>query len=264
MRKVRGLLLAAGLGKRLRPFTDALPKCLMPIKSKPILEYWLEILHKNGIREVLVNSHYRYEDVQKFISRKQFEDWVRLTREQELLGTAGTIRSNSSFCADGPIFLAHADNWCQCSFTDFINYHHTLRPTDTCMTMMTFRSENPSSCGIVNLDQEGRVQVFAEKIKNPDGNLANGAVYLIEPEVVQWICEHPDVSDFSTQVLPNFLGRIATWENHSVHRDIGTFEELSLAQAEGVRTEYWSEPDEWSEYYKNHQIHDALGFHRHV
>ena len=97
MREVRALLLAAGLGTRLRPLTDHWPKCLMPIGERPLLEYWLETLWQSGVREVLVNLHYLSTVVEEFLDRPRFQGWVHSVRETELLGTAGTLRANADF-----------------------------------------------------------------------------------------------------------------------------------------------------------------------
>ena len=68
------------------------------------------------------------------------------------------------------------------------------------------------------------VQAFHEKVVEPPGNRANAAVYLLEPEMLQWVAQNHDVNDFSTEVLPNYLGKIATWQNIEIHRDIGTWQ----------------------------------------
>jgi mannose-1-phosphate guanylyltransferase len=99
------------------------------------------------------------------------------------------------------------------------------------MSMMTFRAATPSECGIVEIDQNNVVQGFHEKIANPPGNLANAAVYLIEPELIEMIRTMKDVTnDLSTQVLPRLLGKIFTWENRQTLIDIGTPERLASAQ----------------------------------
>ena len=72
--------------------------------------------------------------------------------------------------------------------------------------MMTFRTPTPSTCGIVELDSKGIVTNFYEKVLEPPGNLANGAVYLFESEVLDWIMDNDTLNDFSTEVLPQFIG----------------------------------------------------------
>ena len=258
MKETKALLLAAGLGTRLRPLTDIWSKCLMPIKNRPLLEYWLGILHKTDIDNVLVNTHYLSEYVEGFLSQDQFKDWVKSVYEDNLLGTAGTIRNNIDFCKDSTVLLAHADNWTCCDFSEFLQYHHNQRPKGTVMTMMTFTCPKPSTCGIVELDSNDIVTKFHEKVKNPPSKLANAAVYLIEPEVIRWIENNPEITDFSIEVITQFIGKIATWENQNIHRDIGTVEALKEAQMDKCETPPWSKNNSWQQEFIKHSIHKFL------
>ena len=255
---MKALLLAAGLGTRLKPLTDIWPKCLMPINGRPLLEYWLGILQNLGIDDVLINTHYLSEHIDKFIKQPQFIDWVSLAYEGNLFGTAGTIRENIDFCKNSTILLAHADNWTCCNFSDFLEYHQNKRPKNTVITMMTFTCPNTSTCGIVELNCDGVVIEFYEKIKNPPGNLANAAVYLIEPEVIKWIEKHPKLTDFSTEVLPRFLGKIATWENCNIHKDIGTIEMLKKAQLDQCENQLEGKNSQWQQEFLRNPIHNLI------
>ena len=258
MSEVRALLLAAGLGTRLQPLTENWPKCLMPIGERPLLEYWLETLWRAGIREVLVNLHYLPEIVEEFLARPRFRDWVRTVKEMELLGTAGTLCAHADFFKTQTTLLVHADNWCQCDFADFLEFHQHRRPKGTALTMMTFDTESPQSCGIVEVDDDGVVQAFHEKVTNPPGTRANAAVYLLEPELLNWLVTQPQINDFSTQVLPSYLGRIATWHNPQLHRDIGTIQSLWQAQSDPRPTALWREADAWQAKFLQHPIHQGL------
>ena len=258
MNKIKALLLAAGLGSRLSPFTDNWPKCLMPIGDRPLLEYWLETLHSNNLSGVLVNLHHHFEIVQEFLKRPRFKNWVYSEYEETLLGTAGALKAYSEFFTDCTTLLIHADNWCQCDFTNFLNFHHKHRPEHCSITMMTFESPTPETCGIVETNAEGIVVAFHEKVNNPPGNQANGAVYLLEPEILTWILENPTISDFSTEVLPNFVGSIATWHNQGIHRDIGALPMLKLAQSDPKPTSYWPEKDTWQKKFLINPIHQQL------
>ena len=258
MKQIRALLLAAGLGTRLRPVTDDCPKCLIPIGGRPLLEHWLCTLYKNDICNVLVNVHHHRNLVESFLSRKRFRLWVSSVYEANLLGTAGTLRKNISYFKDCTVLLVHADNWCQCDFEKFVEFHTTSRPAGTAITMMTFRTPTPSTCGIVELDSKGIVTKFHEKVSEPPGNLANGAVYLFESEVLDWIMDNDTLNDFSTEVLPQFIGRIATWENKGIHRDIGQIESLLEAQHDQCPISCWPDSDEWDHAYKSNPVHDCL------
>ena len=120
---LKTIFLAAGLGQRLKPLTNVLPKCLMPINGIPLLEYWLAEMYKLEIRDILVNVHYRSSDVINFLSRPRFSNWVKYIKEDNLLGTAGTVRANIDFLEDSSCLLVHADNWCCCDLKQFIDFH---------------------------------------------------------------------------------------------------------------------------------------------
>jgi mannose-1-phosphate guanylyltransferase len=110
---------------------------------------------------------------------------------------------------------------------------HQNRPAGTEITMMTFETDAPRSCGIVEEDTRGVVTAFHEKVDNPPGNHANAAVYIFEPGVLAFLDSlGRKVIDLSTEVMPHFMGRICTYHNHGYHRDIGNPESLRLAEIE--------------------------------
>ena len=126
------------------------------------------------------------------------------------------------------------------------------------MTMMTFNTDAPQTCGIVKTNAQGVVQSFHEKARNPPANIANAAVYLLEAELLQWLEQNPEVRDFSNQVLPNYLGRIATWYNAQIHRDIGTLQALQQAQMDPKPEAIWDETDAWQQWFLDQPIHHNL------
>jgi mannose-1-phosphate guanylyltransferase len=229
---MKALLLAAGFGTRLRPLTDSLPKCLVAVGGKPLLERWFDLLFSSGIESALVNTHYLAEQVVGFVAASPEKNKITLSYENELLGTGGTILANKDYFAGEPFLLIHADNLTVFDVRAFVQVHRD-RPGQAAMTMMTFRTDVPESCGIVELDDKGIVVGFFEKVKNPPGNLANAAVYILESEVVDFIASLGKREvDFSTEVIPHFVGRIAAWHNGDYHRDIGTLEGLASAELE--------------------------------
>jgi mannose-1-phosphate guanylyltransferase len=99
--------------------------------------------------------------------------------------------------------------------------------------MLGFRTDDPSSCGILELDGRNTVMAFHEKVAKPPGNLANGAVYVFAPAVIDDIARFEKaVVDLSTEVIPDYLGRILCVETDGYHRDIGNPESLRRAHLE--------------------------------
>jgi mannose-1-phosphate guanylyltransferase len=221
---MRVILLAAGLGMRLRPLTNTIPKCLVPIKGRPLLSIWLERLTQVGVGPFLINTHYLPAQVTDFIFLSPYRTMVTLAYEPILLGTAGTIIANNDFFQGEDGMVIHADNYCLADLSAFIRAHLN-RPSECLMTMMTFRTKSPKSCGIVEVDARGVVIGFTEKVDQPQGNLANGAVYILSAELLKILKEDSHlVTDFSTEVLTHLMGRIYTYETPEVFIDIGTIE----------------------------------------
>jgi mannose-1-phosphate guanylyltransferase len=232
---MKALLLAAGLGTRLRPFTDNTPKCLMPIGGRPLLQIWLERLVAAEVGPFLVNTHYLAPQVHDFVASGSFASKAELVYEESLLGTAGTLAANLDFFTGDDGLLIHADNYCEASFTDFIRAHRA-RPEHCLMTMMTFSTDTPSTCGIVELDERSVVQTFHEKSPNPPGDRANGAIYILSDELLRRFAgEYSCLTDFSTQVIPLLMGKIYAWHCEEVFIDIGSVEAYESIKLRDVR-----------------------------
>lgn len=227
---MRAVLLAAGLGTRLLPLTESVPKCLVQLGGRPLLDYWFESLTRANIGPFLVNTHHLAHVVRRCIEDSGYNRHVTLSHESELLGTGGTLLANRQFFNRDPVLLAHADNLCLCDFRDFREAHER-RQASSVITMMTFRTSTPESCGIVEIDEQGVVTSFYEKVDNPPGHIANGAVYIVEPTAVDFLASlNKHYIDFSTEVIPRFIGQIYTWANTEIHHDIGTPDGLEKAK----------------------------------
>ncbi len=223
---MKAILLAAGLGTRLRPLTDSVPKCLVPIGDRPLLGYWWDALAKAGITDILINLHHLADQVRSYVEARPDSQNITLVYEKELLGTAGTIRKNADFFKKEQVMVIHADNFCTADLKKFI-VAHDRRPAGTEITMMTFITDQPESCGIVETNSFGVVTAFHEKVASPPGNVANGAVYIFEPSVVKAITTMTSAPlDISRDVIPKYLGKIFAWPTNAIHIDVGTPRQL--------------------------------------
>ncbi|PKN17980.1 MAG: mannose-1-phosphate guanylyltransferase [Deltaproteobacteria bacterium HGW-Deltaproteobacteria-6] len=226
---MRALLLAAGLGTRLRPLTNDIPKCLIAIDGKPLLYYWMTMLYESGVYPMLVNLYHHADKVAHFIDQSPLKKYVATIHEDKLLGTGGTLLKNREFFGNEAMMLVHADNLSVFDVRAFIDSHQN-RPAGCEITMMTFKTPTPQSCGIIETDHQGCVQAFYEKVANPPGDRANGAVYIIEPSLFTYLEGlKKEFIDFSTEVIPHYIGRINTFHNDIYHRDIGTIESYEAA-----------------------------------
>ena len=223
---MRALLLAAGLGTRLRPLTDTTPKCLVPIKGKPLLDIWCEALLAAGVTKLLINLHYKSEQVQQHVGSSKFSEFVETIYEPSLLGTAGTLLANRKFFENQDGILLHADNYCEANISELISAHES-RPSNCDLTMLAFRTPTPETCGILEVTENKILQKMYEKSSDDHGNLANAAFYILSKKLIG---ELKAETDFSNEVIPKYLGKTLVVETSETFIDIGTPESYALAQ----------------------------------
>ena len=225
---MNAILLAAGFGTRLRPLTENLPKCLVPIKGKQLLQIWLEKLSRIKVQKILVNTHHLSKQVEEFINANEAYRNVELSYEEKLLGTAGTLFKNIEFYGNEEGILLHADNYCEEDLNGLVSAHK-LRPKYCVITMLVFRAKNANECGIVELDKSRVVQKFHEKINNPPSNLASGAIFILSKEfIVEYKKIYNGQLDFSKEIIPLFVGKIY------IHEVVGKF--LDIGNPEAYRS----------------------------
>ena len=149
---MKAFLLAAGVGSRLRPITDTIPKCMVAIDGRPLLDIWLDAFDRAGVDEVLVNLHHLPDVVRRHLAARTGPPAVRTVFEPELLGSAGTLVANRHWVDGEEFFLAcNADNLTDFDLRSLIDAH---REHDAIATLAVFHSENPSAGGVVELDAD--------------------------------------------------------------------------------------------------------------
>jgi mannose-1-phosphate guanylyltransferase len=228
---VKAILLAGGEGQRLRPLTDHLPKCLVPIRGTPLLAYWLDTLERLGVGEVLVNVSQHVAKAESFLEARGAQSpRVRLVAEPRPFGTAGTVRQQRAFVEGEPHFwIIYSDNLTNMAFAPMLKLHMAhVEP----LTLALFRTPHPRSAGIVQLEAGGRIVGFEEKPAEPTSDLANAGIYLARPSLFDWIPDQPGVTDFGHHVLPRLVGKMFGHVVTGYFADIGTPERLAQAEAE--------------------------------
>ncbi len=222
---MRAILLAGGFGKRLRPITKNIPKCLVPIKGIPLLEIWLKKLKDSKIKNVLINTHYLNDKVEDFIKKKNFGINIILSHEKKLLGTAGTFLKNIKFYGSSDGLLIHADNYSNEPLSNLVNAHKK-RPKNCFITALTFKTNKTSSCGIFKVDNKNIVKNFYEKSNlssSEIGNIANGAIYVLSKKfILNAKKKFPKAKDFSNHIIPKMKGKIFIYNSRKKFADIGT------------------------------------------
>lgn len=232
---MKAFLLAAGTGSRLRPYTDTIPKCLMPINRVPLLDIWITLLEKHGINEVLINTHHLADQVNDFVRdiQKTRRISITTTHEERLLGSGGTILKNKAFVAsESDFFIIYADNLTHINLEKMANFHQDTKKKGGMLTMGLFHAPNPKACGIATLDPDKKIINFIEKPEHPSSDLANGGIYMTTPEIFDFFPESDPgngVIDLGFHILPELKGRMFGYEITEYLKDIGTIEAYKQA-----------------------------------
>jgi mannose-1-phosphate guanylyltransferase len=227
---MKAVLLAAGLGTRLRPLTDVTPKCLVEVGGRTLLDVWLSAFASVGVDEVLVNTHHLHEQVERHLARRaDGAPRVRTVHEPQLLGSAGTLVANRRALERDEMFLAvNADNLTDFDLRRLVAEH---RRGGCLATISVFHAADPSRCGVVEIC-DGLVVGFEEKPAAPRSQLANAGIYAFSPAVLDLV-EGPPPRDIGYDLLPKLVGRArAVTIGDAYFTDVGTTDALRRARVE--------------------------------
>ena len=239
---MKAFLLSAGLGTRLKPLTDEIPKCLLTIGGKPLLQIWMELMARHGVSEVLVNTHWHAKKVEGFIKEaekvRKSEDmtgerWpeAQLFHEAALLGSAGTLLANKEWVSDGkPFLILYGDNLTDVNLGKMLKFHEQHNDP---FTLGVFKSERPKECGIAEVDAEGVVTTFIEKPEEPKSDLAAAGVYVADSRIFDFFPENAASKrplDLGFDVIPNLVGKMKVFVIEEFLMDIGTVGSYEKAQ----------------------------------
>ncbi len=224
---MKAFLLAAGNGTRLRPLTDSIPKCLVPIRGVPLLQIWMDLCHRNGISEVLINVHAHAAVVRRFLQESSIDLKVTVSEERVLLGSAGTLLANRQWVGSDPEFwVFYADVLTTARLSSLLEVHHR---ENQLATLGLYEVPDPTRCGIVTLDENGTVLDFVEKPQAPSSNLAFCGIMLASRGLLDVIPQQIP-ADIGFHVLPKLRGQMAAYRVPDYLVDIGTLENFTLAQ----------------------------------
>jgi len=224
---MRAMVMAAGLGTRLRPLTYEVPKPMVPVVNRPVMEHILELLPRHGFSEVIANLHWFPETI-----RERFDDGSALgvdltySYEDELLGTAGGVRNVAEFFGSESFLVMAGDALTDIDLAALRAAHES---NGGVATLAVRRVANVSEFGVVIAGSDGRVQGFQEK---PDpaealSDLANCMIYVLEPEVFDYFPDKP-VVDFALDVFPALLENDVPFHVHTIDaywNDVGSLPE---------------------------------------
>jgi mannose-1-phosphate guanylyltransferase/mannose-1-phosphate guanylyltransferase/phosphomannomutase len=227
------MVLAAGLGTRLRPLTYEITKPMVPVLDRPVMEHILDLLDAHGLHEVIANLHHFPESI-----REYFGDRVEYRYEPELLGTAGGVRACAPFFGDATFLVISGDALTDLDLGRLIARHHDAGGV---ATLAVKKVGDTREYGVVLHDREGRITGFQEK---PDpsealSDLGNCGIYVFEPAIFDYFPERPFV-DWAQDVFPTLLENDVPFYIHELDEywnDIGSLGELRQGTFDALRGE---------------------------
>jgi mannose-1-phosphate guanylyltransferase len=236
---MRAMVMAAGLGTRLRPLTYEVPKPMVPVVNRPVMEHILELLQRQGFTEVIANLHWFPDTI-----RERFGDGSSLgvdltySYEDELLGTAGGVRNVAEFFGSDPFLVMAGDALTDIDLRALRAAHESH---EGIATLAVRRVANVSEFGVVIAGSDRRIQGFQEKPEPAEAlsDLANCMIYVLEPEVFDYFPDKPAV-DFALDVFPALLENDVPFHVHPIDgywNDVGSLPEYlqgNLDALEGV------------------------------
>ena len=230
---MRAMVLAAGLGTRLRPLTNEITKPMVPVLDRPVMAHILDLLEHHGFEEVIANLHYFPESIKRY-----FGERLSYRFEPELLGTAGGVRGCADFFGDDSFVVISGDALTDVDLSAFAARH---REAGGIATLAVKKVSDTREYGVVLHDRAGRITGFQEKPEPAEArsDLGNCGIYCLEPSVFDYFPDTPFV-DWANDVFPALLAREAPFYVHRVEEywnDIGSLAELRAGTFDAISGE---------------------------
>jgi len=192
---MKAMILAAGLGTRLRPLTDHLPKPLLPLEERPLIEHTLLLLRKFGITEVVINLHYQGDKIMRALGDgSRWGMKLRYSEEPDILGTGGGIKKAERILCDGPFLVINSDILVEINLDQIIEFHHR---NQAAATMVVREDPDVDRWGAVGVDSHHRIRQLLGKPDWTGDKLSKKmftGIHVMDPRVLNYV---PDSGFFT-------------------------------------------------------------------
>ena len=226
--KTRAVLLVGGLGTRLRSVVASKPKPLASVGDSPFLELLVRQLRAQGIRQVVMCTGYRGNQIEEiFGDGRTLDVSIEYSQENSPLGTAGAVGLARNYLLESSDFLvANGDSFLEVGISDMFRFHREHRGL---VSMAVVQSDDAGRFGTVQVDDRNRVIGFSEKTGRKQPGVINGGVYVFSRGIFDFIPEGP--SSLERDVFPRVLNEgIYAVEQRGMFIDIGTPQDYARAQ----------------------------------
>ncbi|MBO8158106.1 NDP-sugar synthase [Thermosyntropha sp.] len=200
---MKAMIMAAGVGSRLMPLTANIPKPMIPMGNRPLMESIVDLLKEHGFKDIIANLHYHASMIlNHFGDGENFGVSMHYSEEEELMGTAGGVKRCAWFL-DDTFVVVSGDALTDIDLTRLLNEH---QKRGALATIAIKEVEEVERFGVVITDGDGRIRSFQEKPKKEEAlsHYANTGIYIFEPEIFKYIPEN-EFYDFGKQVFPHLV-----------------------------------------------------------
>ena len=257
---MRAMVLAAGLGTRLRPITFDRPKPMVPVLNRPVMEHILRLLAGHGFDDTIANLHWFPDKITDYFGDgSKFGVSLSYSHEDALLGTSGGVRNAADFLGDDFLIIS-GDALTDLDLTAMREYHESH---DGIATLATKRVTDTTQFGVAITDSEGRIGGFQEKPQPSEAlsDLANCGIYMFRKEIFDYFpapgtskaakAGDPDgFADWAMDVFPKLLEEDVPFYSHEIDaywNDIGNLAELRESTYDALTGAVrWSRWGRWS------------------
>ena len=221
---MQAVILVGGQGTRLRPITYDVPKALVPLRNRPFIGYMLDFLRSGGLDGAVLSLGYLPTPIQEYLAECDLNGFsVNYAVEDSTLGTAGGIKNASRYIeGDSPVVAVNGDVLSGMDLKNMIEKHES---SGALATITLTSVEDPTAYGLVEVDHDMVVHRFIEKPAADEvtTSLVNAGIYVLEPEVLEMIPPHREVS-IEREIFPELraMGQLRAYISGSYWRDIGT------------------------------------------
>ena len=200
---MKAVILAGGLGKRLRKAVRDKPKSMAPVLGKPFLQYQIEQLKKYSIIEIVLCVGYLANQIKSYFKDGvKFGVNIRYAVEEKPLGTAGALKNSLDYLEDEVFLVLNGDSYSEVNFFKFIQFHREKKGKGTVLLTRVCQADD---YGLVKMDEHNRITGFFEKPgRTASGSIINAGIYLLEPQVLNYIPEGRQIS-LEKEIFPHLL-----------------------------------------------------------
>ena len=222
------VILCGGEGTRLRPLTYSIPKSLIPIQGKPIVEHIMDFLGSYNIENIILSTGHLREKIKEYVDQNKTSLNISIIEETTPLGTGGALKLLEPTQTRDDFIVSNGDELKSFNIEEMYKIH---KENNALATVALLAVDNPSLYGVVRIENN-KILEFVEKPKNPPSNLINAGFYILSPQILELIPE--GFSMIEKEVFPKVaeMGRLYGYPFKGQWFDTGTPERLERARRE--------------------------------